>query len=92
MEIQHNQDKRQFEMHNEQGELIGEIKYMVDGDGKLLATETEVSPDYGGKGYARDLLEALVAYAREQQTTIVPICPYVIYTFKKYPDRYQDVI
>lgn len=60
-------------------------------DGKLTVYHTEVNPEYEGRGFAKILLEKLVATARERDLKIVPLCPYVHAQFRRHPDEYQDV-
>lgn len=59
--------------------------------GNLIVYHTEVDPAYEGKGFARLLLDKLVAYARENNLKIKPLCPYVHAQFKRRPDEYSDV-
>ncbi len=92
MKLLHDEAKKRFDLYDVDDSHIGEIEYMKGGGNQLFATHTEVFPGYEGKGYARQLLDALVAYAVEQKATIVPICPYVIAAFKKHPERYAAVI
>jgi predicted GNAT family acetyltransferase len=90
MNVQHNKEKRRFELYDNDL-VIGYIKYKMDGDKNFVATETQVDSNYGGKGYARNLVDALVNHARENKVRVVPICPYVIHLFQKYPTIYKDV-
>jgi predicted GNAT family acetyltransferase len=57
----------------------------------LTVYHTEVAPEAEGKGLAKKLLDAMVAYAREQQLTVIPLCPYVHIQFKRHPELYGDV-
>jgi len=80
----------------------GEIQLFADGrqagkmdialaHGKLVVYHTEVSPEYAGRGFAKQLLDRLVAYAHEQALQIVALCPYVHAQFKRHPEAYADV-
>jgi len=69
---------------------LGTMQLNID-DGKLMIFHTEVDPDSRGKGYARQLFDAMVAYAREHELKVVPLCPYVRKQFKKSPDEYNDI-
>lgn len=51
-----------------------------------IATHTIVPREIGGRGVARQLVERLVADAREQGFTIVPQCSYVERLFERNPD------
>lgn len=73
------------------GREIGLIEFMPGGSSEIFATSTHVLPEFEGQGLAGQLLDAMADYARENDLKIVPICPYVIHAFKKYPDKYGDV-
>ena len=51
-----------------------------------IATHTFVPPAMRGRGIAHQLVEAMVADAREQGFTIEPQCSYVDALFKRHPD------
>jgi hypothetical protein len=57
----------------------------------LTAGHTEVFASETGKGLAHQLLDAMVAYAREHKLKVNPVCPFVLAEFKKHPDKYQDI-
>lgn len=91
MEIKHDPARKRFDLYDDIGRRVGELEYK-GGRGKLLATHTEVFQGFEGKGYAGQLLDALVAYAREVGAKIVPVCPYVQAQFTRKPELYADVI
>lgn len=70
-----------------QGKMVLSIS-----NGKLTAYHTEVEPENKGKGYAKQLLEAMVAYAREHQLKVVPLCVYVNLQFRSHPELYKDLL
>lgn len=92
MQIKHLDSQNTFIIFAESQKQIGEIKYIPADNNELYAAHTEVSSDYEGQGLAGKLLNALVEYAREHNKKIVPICPYVISSFRKYPERYKDIM
>ena len=51
-----------------------------------IADHTFVPPELRGQGLARQLVEALVADAREQGFKIVPQCSYVEAQFRRHPE------
>lgn len=71
-------------------EKAGEMVISTSG-GLLTVYHTEVLPQFGGKGLAKELLDALVAYAREHSMKIRPLCAYVHAQFKRHPQEYADV-
>jgi predicted GNAT family acetyltransferase len=60
--------------------------------GKIMTVlRTEVGHAHEGKGIAHQLIEKMVAYARENQLRVVPLCPFVLAEFRKNPALYEDV-
>ncbi|MDG0809592.1 GNAT family N-acetyltransferase [Cohnella rhizosphaerae] len=74
----------------ENGEQIGEITFMPDGENTWVLNHTYVSPDYRGGDIARRLLNSVVEAAREEGKKIVPLCSYALVQFKRNAD-YADV-
>lgn len=71
---------------------VGEMLVSISPQKKeLMVFHTEVDPSKEGKGYAGQLLQKLVQYARDNQLKIIPLCPYVHGQFKKHPELYEDV-
>lgn len=60
-------------------------------DKELTAYHTEVIPKAEGKGLAKQLLAAMVDYARKHQLKVIPLCPYVHAQFKRHPQEYADL-
>lgn len=78
-----------FDIYDEDGkagEMIFDIK-----DNDLTVYHTEVEPAKEGKGYAKMLLDAMVAYVRENRLMVIPMCPYVHIQFKRHEDLYRDI-
>lgn len=92
MEIIHRKKRRQFQLLDNNHKKIGYIEYEPDENDALCATHTVVFPAHEGQGYAAMLLDALASYAKEENQKIVPVCPYVVAAFKRYPEKYADVI
>lgn len=62
-----------------------ELTWRASG-GARIANHTYTPPEARGKGYAMQLVEAMVADAREQGFTIEPQCPYVAAAFRRHPE------
>lgn len=92
MEIEHQDDKHRFVAKLPDGQSVGHIEYEVDAEGRLVATHTLVSTEQRGQGIGGQLVDALADYARANGKRIVPVCPYVVAAFKKYPDKYREVM
>lgn len=74
----------------EENERVAEMVFGIK-EKNLTVYHTEVSEQLKGKGIAPLLLNALVAYAREQQLKVIPRCEYVHVQFKRHPEQYSDL-
>jgi predicted GNAT family acetyltransferase len=72
------------------GEQIAEMEIAIR-DGNLTVYHTEVAEKLKGQGVATKLLSTMVAYAREKNLKVIPLCPYVLAQFKRHPDQYTDI-
>lgn len=72
------------------GEQLGEMVVHIADKG-LTVYHTEVATKAEGKGYAKKLLEHMVAYARNHHLQVIPLCPYVHAQFKRHPEEYKDI-
>ena len=70
-------------------ERIGTCDFKLK-DGKLDIYHTGVDAAYGGRGLAGELVDLVVAYARDKNYKIIPTCPYVAKKFDK-DQSYKDV-
>ena len=74
----------------ENGEELGEMVIGVS-ETALTVYHTEVDPKLEGQGFAKQMLDKMVAYAREKKLQVIPLCEYVHAQFKRHPDEYADV-
>ena len=72
-----------------EGRRIAELTYNLAGD-RAIASHTWVDPQHRGGALARNLVEALVAWARGAGKQVVPACPYVKRVFDGEPG-YNDL-
>ena len=92
MQIQHQQTQRGGEFFIERdGRHIAEITYQYQDDHTILADHTWVDLTLRGQGVACQLLDILVAFAREKQLKIVPTCSYVDVMFQREAE-FADVV
>jgi len=59
-----------------EGSRIAELVYARLGENRVNIVHTEVGPSLQGRGAARRLLNAAVAWAREKNQRISATCPY----------------
>ncbi|AMW80265.1 acetyltransferase [Acinetobacter sp. TGL-Y2] len=85
MQFQHQDDGQQGEFFavNEQAQRIAEISYVWRGEHQVIANHTWVDDALRGQGVARQLLDVLVAFAREKNLKIIPTCSYVEVMFRR---------
>jgi predicted GNAT family acetyltransferase len=77
MEIQNKNDGKRGAFYIEEGgKEIALMHYIFSGHGKMIIDHTEVKDDYAGKGLGLQLVQAGVAFARENQLKILPLCPF----------------
>lgn len=75
---------------NENEQQVAEMIIGISGN-NLTVYHTEVLPIAEGKGLAKELLLAMVEYARKNNLKVIALCPYVFAQFKRHPEEYADV-
>lgn len=68
------------------GGATSELTYSILSPQMVIADHTGVADGLEGQGYARLLLDALLADARAEGFRIVPLCPYVMMERRKHPE------
>ncbi|MBM3751865.1 MAG: N-acetyltransferase [Acidimicrobiia bacterium] len=66
-----------------EGERLASMTYSRTTPTLVIIDHTEVSDVLKGQGMGRQLLDALVAWARETNTRLMATCPYALAQFKK---------
>ena len=72
------------EDNNEKGAILamdgeteaGKMTYIWSGPGRIIIDHTEVYSAYSGKGLGQKMVAAAVAFARENDIKILPLCPF----------------
>ena len=75
----------EYHAHIAGSDAIGRLTWVLR-DGARVAEHTIVPRAIGGRGVAANLVDALVADAREHGFTIVPQCSYVAKKFDQNPE------
>jgi uncharacterized protein len=75
---------------SEGSERIGEMEVAISKD-TLIVYHTEVGAAFEGKGYAKQLLNAMVEHARNNHLKVIALCPYVHLQFSRHPEQYADI-
>ncbi|MGB7373427.1 GNAT family N-acetyltransferase [Pontixanthobacter sp.] len=79
----------EYHAHIDGTKAIGRLTWVRRGDARA-AEHTLVPREIGGRGVAAQLVDAMVADAREQGFKIVPECSYVARKFAQNP-QWSDV-
>ena len=91
--IQHHEagSKGAFFIAGANGEPMATMSYSRASATLVIIDHTDVHPSLAGQGVGRELLNALVAWARGTGTKVMPLCPYASAQFKK-DASIQDVL
>lgn len=73
------------------GNHAGLMTYTWAGEERFIIDHTEVEEAYNGKGVGKGMLLSAVDFARKNNKTIIPLCPFAKATFQKHEDL-QDVL
>jgi predicted GNAT family acetyltransferase len=86
MEIIHTDNGKKGEWTAMEGNVqAGEMTYVWAGEDKFIIEHTIGNPEF--KGVGMKLLDKAVAYARENNKKIIPLCPFA----KKMFERKEDI-
>jgi uncharacterized protein len=92
MEIKHKHSETKGSFYIElEGKVVGEMTYSIAGPELIIIDHTEVGEELKGKGAGAQLLNANVAYARENNIKIIPLCPFAKSMFDK-KEELRDVL
>lgn len=89
--IQENTEKNGVFRAVENGVEAGEMTYVWAGDKKIIIDHTGVQEAFNGQGVGKKLVLASVAFARQNDLKILPLCPFAKATFQRNADI-QDVL
>jgi len=73
------------------GHRVGELLYAARGPGVVAVNHTEVDGSLRGSGAAKQLVQAVVTWARAENVKLVPRCSYVREVLARTP-AWQDVL
>jgi uncharacterized protein len=65
------------------GQRLAEMTYSRTNATMIIVDHTEVDPSLSGQGVGRELLGALVQWARATGTKVLPLCPFAKAQFGK---------
>ncbi|MDP2074757.1 GNAT family N-acetyltransferase [Hydrogenophaga sp.] len=90
--IEHSENASRGAFHIQRnGQRIAEMTYHRTHPSLVVVDHTYVDPSLRGHGVARQLQDAMVAWARETDTKVIPVCSYVKVQFDQDPSL-RDVL
>jgi uncharacterized protein len=84
-----NSNKGAFYVEAE-GRRIAEMTYSIAGTARIIIDHTEVDEVLKGKSAGKQLLAAVVEYARKNNLKVLPLCPFARSVFQR-TREYDDV-
>jgi predicted GNAT family acetyltransferase len=75
----------------EDGKRVAEMTYVWAGIDLFIVEHTEVDESLEGRGVGKQLVQQAVAFAREKNVKLLPLCPFTKAVIDKTP-AYQDVL
>ncbi|MBO0486968.1 GNAT family N-acetyltransferase [Vagococcus fluvialis] len=69
----------------------GEMTWSNAGESLIIIDHTFVDNAFRGQGIANELVAQGVAYARENNKKVMPLCPFAKKEFDRHPE-YQDIL
>lgn len=89
--IHENNPKDGFFMIKENYEAIAEMTYVWSGNDNFVIDHTAVLHNYRGQGLGKQMLASAIQFARDNNLTIIPLCPFAKSEFNK-NESYNDVL
>ncbi len=66
---------------------MGEMSYTWSNDDRIIIIDhTEVNSLYEGRGVGKELFMYAIEFARDNNVSITPVCPFVKAMFRRYPE------
>ena len=91
MDLKIKSGSHKFYIGESEKEAVAVIAYKPEpNNNTIVAYSTYVDPSLRGQNIAKQLLDRLAEYARENNLKILPTCSYVVKAFDRF-DRYDDV-
>ncbi|MDR0659018.1 MAG: N-acetyltransferase [Mediterranea sp.] len=80
----HNKYRKQYEFHIDG--FVPKIEYMINQEGDVYLTHTEVPYELEGRGIGKQLVEKVLIDIEDNNRRVVPLCPFVAEYIRKNPE------
>lgn len=84
LDVVHNPEKNRFETWVEG--YLSKLDYLQDGK-NFVITHVGVHPELRGQGVAGRIVEESLAYARENELRVIPMCSYAAAYMRRNPQH-----
>lgn len=84
-------DLNRIYLNNEFGEMVAEVTFPADSDGRVNINHTFVDNSLRGQGVAGKLLLALAEKLKKEDKKAICSCSYAISWFEKHPE-YSELL
>lgn len=88
---QFDRDSKGFFKAMEENQQAGRMTYSWAGSDRIIIDHTEVNPAFKGQGVGKQMVLAAVDFAREENISIVPLCPFARSVFDR-NEELRDVL
>jgi len=83
IQVTHNPDSKRFETWIDN--QLSKLDYIQDGK-NFVITHVGVHPSLRGQGVAGKIVETSLAYAKENELRVVPMCSYAAAYIRRHPE------
>lgn len=80
-----------YAIATEDGKTAGKMTYSIPAADFIIIDHTEVDSTFRGRSIGKQMLNEIVAMARQKNLKIMPLCPFASAMFQKLTDI-QDVL
>jgi predicted GNAT family acetyltransferase len=89
-ELIHEPVQSRYELHGDEGELLGFIAYLPAGESTIIA-HTEVAVEHEGEGVGGRLVRAVFEAVAADGRTVIPLCPFAAAYVRRHPELAAQV-
>ncbi len=82
--------KKRFELHV--GDQVAFIDYMLNRNGVIFLTHTEVPDALEGQGIGSTMVSQALEIVRERELKLAPLCPFVAAYLKEHPKKAEGLL
>ena len=87
-QVVNNPEKYRFEVVS--GSLVSKLEYRM-GRNSIALVHTEVPEELSGQGIGSSLVVAALQYAKDNDLTVLPYCPFVAAYIERHPE-WNDIV